>query len=180
MQNVMLDLETLGTKPGCVILSIGAVCFDQNTGLGDTFYAEIHGKSCLEAGLTVDPDTADWWEAREPEAKKLLERCGNAKTSTSLGMSLFMFRAWFLDKGQDTLVWGNGADFDLPILASAYQRCGFGGPPWLPYNGRCYRTLKNLYPGVKLDRTGVHHNALDDARSQAEHAMQILRAHVGP
>ena len=180
MQNVMLDLETLGTKPGCVILSIGAVSFNPNTGLGDTFYVEIYGKSCLEAGLTVDPDTADWWETREPRVKKLLERRGSAGESTNLGKALSMFQAWFLDKGQNVQVWGNGADFDLPILSAAYQKCGFTNPPWQPYNGRCYRTLKNLYPGVKLDRTGVHHNALDDARSQAEHAMQILRAHVGP
>jgi hypothetical protein len=29
--DVMLDLETLGTVPGCVILSIGAVAFDSMT-----------------------------------------------------------------------------------------------------------------------------------------------------
>jgi hypothetical protein len=27
--NVMIDLETLGTRPGCVILSIGAAVFDE-------------------------------------------------------------------------------------------------------------------------------------------------------
>jgi DNA polymerase III epsilon subunit-like protein len=30
MRDVMVDLETLGTVPGCVILSIGAVAFDEN------------------------------------------------------------------------------------------------------------------------------------------------------
>ena len=28
--DVMIDLETLGTTPGCVILSIGAVPFDRD------------------------------------------------------------------------------------------------------------------------------------------------------
>ena len=69
---------------------------------------------------------------------------------------------------------GNGADFDLPILAAAYAAVGLS-VPWKPYNGRCYRTLKNLAPVVKLARPGTHHNALDDARTQAVHAIKLMR-----
>jgi exodeoxyribonuclease VIII len=78
---------------------------------------------------------------------------------------------------KDFLVWGNGADFDLPILSAAYVAAGFGGPPWKPYNGRCYRTLKNLRPDVpRPERRGTAHNALDDAVFQAEHAIALLAA----
>jgi len=74
-------------------------------------------------------------------------------------------------------VWGNGADFDLPILAAAYKAAG-GPPPWKPYNGRCYRTLKNLAPSIKLERQGTHHQALDDAVCQAKHLIKIVE-HLG-
>jgi inhibitor of KinA sporulation pathway (predicted exonuclease) len=71
------------------------------------------------------------------------------------------------------LVWGNGADFDNPILAAAYRATGIS-QGWKPYNGRCYRTIKNLAPQVRLVRTGTHHNALDDARAQAQHLLDIV------
>ncbi len=70
-------------------------------------------------------------------------------------------------------IWGNGADFDNVILTSAYKRNDLE-LPWRYTNNRCYRTLKSLYPEIKLERSGTHHNALDDAISQANHLMSIF------
>ena len=39
-QDVMVDLETWGTKPGCAIISIGAVSFGPD-GLGEEFYTAL-------------------------------------------------------------------------------------------------------------------------------------------
>jgi len=47
--------------------------------------------------------------------------------------------------------------------------------PWYFWNDRCYRTMKSLYPQIPMERDGVHHNALDDAISQARHLMAILK-----
>jgi exodeoxyribonuclease VIII len=44
---------------------------------------------------------------------------------------------------------------------------------WEFWKDRCYRTIKNCYPDVPFDRRGTHHNALDDARSQALHLIAI-------
>ena len=38
-----------------------------------------------------------------------------------------------------------------------------------------YRTLKNLLPYIEMERVGEHHNALDDAKSQALHAIKLLK-----
>ena len=170
--NVMLDLETLGTKPGCAILAIGMVAFEWDRVLPTTFYHEINTRSCLVAGLTIDPETEKWW--RERDGNQLIHRASFV-TTPPLAAVLVAAKAWIELQGplEQTLVWGNGADFDLPILAHAYTVCGFGGAPWLPYAGRCYRTLKNLRPEIKIVRQGDHHNALDDARSQAVHAMTL-------
>lgn len=142
----------------------------------------ISRASCLAAGLVEDPATLEWWESQlRREAYPAPYIAGNSildetSASVAIGDALHQFAFWLQQVSplaKDLLVYGNGADFDLPILAEAYRRCGLR-TPWLPYSGRCYRTLKNLRPEVKLVRTGAHHNALDDARSQAEHAVRLL------
>ncbi len=74
MQNVMIDLETLGTRPGSVILSIGAVEFDRDLGLGREFYVELNQASSITAGLTTDDATVDWWLDQEDAARDLIKR----------------------------------------------------------------------------------------------------------
>jgi hypothetical protein len=77
-------------------------------------------------------------------------------------------------------IWGNGASFDNAILAELY-RVAKHPSPWEYWNDRCYRTLKNLYKQVvpPPERKGTHHNALDDAVFQAEHAVSILKFRRG-
>jgi hypothetical protein len=94
------------------------------------------------------------------------------KNGIGLGNALIHFAEWM--RGEVN-VWGNGAAFGNVILRSAYAACGLL-PPWEFWNDRCYRTLKNLRPDIKLERSGTHHNALDDAITQAEHAVVILSA----
>jgi len=171
-RRVMVDLETLGRGAGCVILSIGAVVFDEVTGeLGHTFYTSISRASCLAAGLTEDESTVTWWSRQAPEAQQAL-RDAESLEAPSLTNALMEFAA-FLNINDE--VWGNGSDFDNVILAAAYSATGMI-LPWKFWNNRCYRTLKNLRPEIKLERIGTHHNALDDAKTQAAHAIQLLRA----
>lgn len=183
--NIMLDLETYGTRPGCIILSIGMAAFTpQGLITGDTFYRVIDFQSCVDAGLTSDPGTMKWWGEQTREVQQTLHaamdimggRDGSiGRRVDPLGMVLNHARLFIKNHFGDVTIWGNGADFDNPILAVAYQRAGFGAPPWQPYAGRCYRTLKNLLPYVpKPVRRGVHHNALDDAEWQAIHAAALL------
>lgn len=173
MQDVMLDLETLGTRPGCVVLSIGAVFFDRD-GLGAEFYTTLRKSLCVRAGLHVDPDTVKWWSRQTPEARLILD---SVKSSTALPprKALAEFNE-FLAAGGAQRIWGNGADFDNPILLAVYHAVGVK-PAWGPFGNRCYRTAKNQLPGPKLTRQGTHHHALDDAKSQALHFGELLRLH---
>jgi DNA polymerase III epsilon subunit-like protein len=172
MKHLMVDLETLGTVPGCVILSIGAVFFDEN-GLGDEFDKVISKRSCIDAGLLIDTNTEAWWAKQSVEATQVLRDAEIEGENTLLSV-LTEFNA-FIKRDTGVKVWGNGADFDNPILARAYQAAGIK-QGWLPYNGRCYRTIKNIAANVpKLERVGTYHNALDDAKSQAIHLHAILQ-----
>jgi hypothetical protein len=166
----MVDLETLGVVPGCVILSIGAVFFDESE-LGERFYKVVNTQNCIEAGLHIDPDTVKWWDKQSIEANKV--RTDAMLDNVSLNQVLTEFNT-FLSQATGVKVWGNGADFDNAILAAAYKAAGVK-QGWIPYNGRCYRTIKNTAPNVpKIVRTGTYHNALDDAISQALHLREIL------
>jgi hypothetical protein len=166
----MVDLETLGTRAGCKIISIGAVEFCPVAGVSATrqFSSRIN-RYTQPPCLWEDPDTVAWWGRQSAEARARL--FGTDGPVPHMHDVLREFAEWL---GRDVLVWGNGADFDNPILSAAYAALGWR-QPWGNWNGRCYRTLKDLRPGIKLVRTGVHHDALDDAISQAEHAVRILR-----
>jgi hypothetical protein len=172
--HVMVDLETLGTVPGCIVLSIGAVYFDR-TGLGREFYTVVKRQTCTRAGLFADADTLAWWQRQPEAAKAVLKQAAKGGAGVlALPAALRAFNAFLVCPG-GAKVWGNGADFDNPILRVAYDKTGIV-PGWAPFNGRCYRTLKNGLHGPKLTRVGTHHNALDDAKSQALHLIELLKA----
>jgi hypothetical protein len=171
MLNFMLDLETLGTRAGCKILSIGLAEFC-SAKRGEDFHVVIEREG--QQGLLEDSDTVAWWAKQSPEARAQLFDAPNKEPLYEALLSLNVFLTRRKTETKDKiLLWGNGAEFDNAILLSAYASCGFGlsVSPWAH---RCYRTLKNLAPERKLVREGTYHNALDDARSQARHAEKIV------
>jgi hypothetical protein len=168
LADVMIDTETLGTTPGSVILSIGAVMFGP-AGLGDEFYAPISLASCTAAGLTIDPGTVAWWMKQSDAARAAAFR----DDAEPLPVVLEQFTAW-LNLVEAERPWAQGANFDPPLLEAAYRACGMT-PPWKFWAVRDTRTLYEL-ADVKVDRArGTHHNALDDARAQAEAAVVALQ-----
>lgn len=169
MPKVMIDLETLGTDPGSVIISIGAVCFCPETDtVKDEFYQTIDVVDSVSNGLTMDASTVMWWMDQSDAARSAL------KGGAPLDIALRMFSMWISKYGPDVEVWGNGSDFDNVLLAEAFAIAGIE-QPWKYYRNRCFRTLKSCAPDMEMVRIGEHHNALDDARSQAHHANQIFR-----
>jgi exodeoxyribonuclease VIII len=172
MRNVMLDLETMGNGPNAAIVAIGAVAFDIETGtIGDKFYKLVDLTTAVDCGGVMDASTVMWWVQQGQGARLALV----ADAATHLRGALDMFADWLTKttNGQEPHVWGNGAAFDNVILASAYRNAG-KPQPWKHWNDRCYRTVKALYPAVKLERTGTHHIAVDDAESQARHLIAML------
>lgn len=164
--DLMVDIETLGKKPGCAILSIAVVPFLTDSDI-EPFYERILPSSCI--GLSVDDDTWKWWHNQDAAVREEA-----FSGTTPLSTALFLLTEYIQQFPKDTKVWGNGASFDVPILEAAYAR--FNRPaPWKYYNSMCYRTLKNLFKEVTAPVQLDKHNALADARFQAAHAEKILR-----
>ena len=162
---IMLDLETLGNKPGSVIVAIGAVKFG-NDEILDRFYERVDAESCVSLGLRMDVSTVMWWMKQNDAARKEITQPGS-----TLSEVLMRFSSWVNDL--DAEVWGNGASFDNVLLSDAYDRAQLQRP-WTYRNDRCYRTIKSLHPKVPMVRGGTHHNALDDATAQALHLMAMV------
>jgi exodeoxyribonuclease VIII len=178
MHNIMLDLETLDTTSTAVVLSIGAVAFDPyGSVLGDKFYVELTEDLADQQtrGRTISASTVKWWLGQSVMARQVFTdppQQGVDRRTTAQGLHKF---ATFVasNGGAGAFIWGNGADFDNVILASLYNAYKIP-QPWHFGSNRCYRTLKSLHL-PRLNRQGTHHNALDDAVSQASHVQDIFR-----
>ncbi len=166
MKNIMVDLETMGQGRNAAIVAIGAVKFNAE-GTGETFYAKIDLNEAVSFGMEMDPDTVIWWLKQDDAARKELT---DGKTIPLLEVMEMLERYI----SEDSVVWGNGSDFDNVILGEIWKSLG-REIPWKFWNSQCYRTIKNTNRDVKMTRKGTHHNALDDAISQAEHLIEIAK-----
>ncbi len=171
MVDVMIDIETLGTRPGCCILSIAAVPFSLTAPL-ESFYERISIDSCIAAGLTVDDNTVAWWKKQDPVAME------EAFSGTAPIAEVLQRLNDYLATLGTVRVWGNGASFDVPLLEAALSACSMK-PKWSYTNSLCYRTLKNLFPFLRQPAPTMKHNALADAKAQAVHAEKLLKIITG-
>jgi len=161
----MIDLETWGTLPGSALRSIGAVTFSPYGEPHEekSFYANIERKSCMYAGLWIDPDTEDWWARQSFEAQdRLLENC------RPLRDVVHEFALWWAQVN-GTYVWSNGANFDEVLWRVAADHVDHG-VPWKYWNVRDTRTCWHLarlnHKAIPFE--GVQHDAIADARHQAK------------
>lgn len=162
--HVMMDLETWGTAPGSALRSIGAVTFSPygERHVEESFYANIDRASCEGLGLTVDPSTVAWWNARSLAATAAL---GNNQRPLTEVVDRFV--SWWV-KASGVYVWSNGANFDEVLWRCAAKAAGYV-VPWKYWNVRDTRTawhLARLNP-KSMGRLSVEHDALEDARHQA-------------
>jgi len=167
----MVDLETMGTKATAPIIAIGAVAFNSEE-IIDRFYMVVDLQSSVDSGAVMDTSTVLWWLQQSDEARAAFARKGE-----QLGTALRAFSTFVTTLGnrKTAKIWGNGASFDNVILGESYDRLKLERP-WEFWNDRCYRTVKNMYPNIQLDRKGTAHNALDDAETQALHLMKMWKS----
>ena len=163
-ERCMIDIETLGTDPGAAIVSIGAVRFTVDGGIEDELFVSVDVESCQDYGLRIDASTVIWWLGQSADAREQL------RGGDDLEHALRELRA-FVD-GCDE-VWANSPSFDLTILEAAYECVGLS-IPWNFWEERDYRTLRAVLEWPDREQDGTAHDALDDARFQAECLIEAL------
>jgi hypothetical protein len=162
LDNVMLDLETWGTKPGSAIRSIGMVMFHPRVAsFGAEFYQNVDLESQLAIGATQDESTIKWWNQQGEEAQAAL-----IPNQVSIQEAINKMRSFIkINKGKQ--VWGQGANFDVVLIEALIDKIG-GKVPWRFYNARDTRTAYEMaeFDTKSVKRQGTYHNALDDAKHQ--------------
>ena len=177
--HVMLDLETLGTEPGCAVVAIGAVQFGLS-GPGPIIRSELERRvsiaSNARAGLTINGPTLEWWMAQAPEAI--------AATFHGERVDVWSackdFARWVRGLGTPDAplrVWAKSPSFDCMVLEAAMRQTGQPAP-WGFRDWRDVRTLEHAAAlvGYSLPETPaeVKHSALADAKAQAYNAAKRL------
>lgn len=170
MTHIMLDIETLSTRPGAVILAAAFVRFSDEASM--TLNLSIPDQQAL--GLEIDEQTYNWWcdqEAKHPGAWA-------AATSNPQPLAVALpyiaqWLAWATPEG-NPLIWCHGATFDAPLLGEVFRRAGVPCP-WLFWNIRDTRTLYDL-AGINNKDFAVPppHIALNDAVGQVRAANAAL------
>lgn len=170
MNNIMIDVESMGTGPDGALIGIGAVFFDERTGqLGDEFYRTINLATAVAAGGEIEAATVMWWLGQDEVARNAVRF-----NTYHIQEALEDFCTYVKKGGIDVQVWGCSPTFDCLKIERALKRLGMQ-IPWKYFNERCYRTIRERNRSVEQDeRTGLH-NALDDAKFQASHLLKIRR-----
>lgn len=167
--HLMLDLETLGTRPGAVILAAAFVRFSDEAHV--TLNLNIPEQQAL--GLEIDPATHAWWG--DQEAKHPGAWAAATAAPHPIAPALHHFANWINWAGPDPLIWCHGATFDAPLLGELYRRAGIECP-WAWWNVRDTRTLYDL-AGINNKDYAVPppHIALNDAIGQTRAANAALQ-----
>ena len=168
--NLMLDIETLGTNPNAIVLSIGAVFFTKG-GLKETFYVELNKEDQVSRGRRSTPSTVEWWNTRG------IPIPGDASCNNTVVLKQLQE---FINDGQifhgkDVKVWGNGSSFDVTIMEHLFSIYNIEAP-WKFFNVRDVRTIVDLYPKCRPREENPHH-ALEDAKNQAKWVIKAMELH---
>ena len=148
MIHAMLDLETMGSTPGCAILSVGLLFFDPQTGIvTDSHYWELRPNGRIQW------DTVHWWTKQT--TKPPMEGQWNPDEVQDA-----LRKLWFAHPAE--AIWANGANADFGWLRAAML------VPWDFRQERCLRTVAALYPDVPRPPDQHSHNALQDCIWQAK------------
>ena len=174
--DVSIDLETLGTAPGSVIMQIGLCAFnadDLDSSVSTTLIG-VDPQSALNSGLKIGWDTIAWWMQQSDAARMAMVQCGQ---QYPLGEALDRVAVWMNGVTEvGRRVWGHGSSFDVTLLECAYVVCE-RSPPWHYRNVRDLRTLASLYPEIKCPESNVLHKGDDDAYAQAKWIMGLMARH---
>lgn len=179
----MLDIETVGTNPGCPVLSIACRAFA--TEQDGQFHPRTHEpfeifpsfRRQMEdyPDLRMSADTISWWMKQSEEARSVfLPQVHETSMYFCLDeLSRYVFNIAPVSRA---VFWARDPDFDCAILDYFYEKhSGVLISPWKYSNKRSHRTLMAL-AGIQHKPSENAHNALADVHAQITSTFEALQA----
>ena len=139
--HAMIDIETLGTKPNAVILSVGAIKFDpfNSNEPHDGKHWRLDVDAQTEIDREVNEDTLAWWAKQDPEIQ---EDAFGESGRTDVYQFMKELNGWLT--GCEA-VWCQGPQFDMVILENLFKQFQHHRG-WAFWQIMDCRTLFNIMP----------------------------------
>ena len=185
--DIMVDLETLGTRQDAIVLEISAVEFNCHTGeIGEVFDAKLDIDEQVQYRRSLSRETLQWWFKQDEAAiKNVFDDVGGIKFQTSKALYEFSNFVKRCDNKCNSdsdrrvvKLWGNGSIFDLGILQNMYETCIRKVKlPWKFWAVNDVRTIVDLNPDVKknCEFDGTPHCAVDDCKHEIKYLVETLK-----
>ena len=164
---LMVDCETLDIGERPVLLSIGAVVFNDQQ-IQDYFEYFINKETAISEGFTVSQSTLDWRDQQDPDARAY---AFNGEGDIQEALKALV---QFYELNECTEIWSKGSLADIRWINNALDYFGIERP-WKYYKEFCFRTLLKSVPKFDMPFVGMPHNALDDAIHQAKQFIEIKK-----
>ena len=177
-RHYMLDIETLGTKPGCVVLECAICCFLEEDKDSGKYTPASDGISSVrididaqvKAGSVIEFDTLKWWLNTDSLRLQNVINDEYAQSPRIAAKWLQESIDW-----QGIVIWARDPDFDCAIMEDFFARFGVPGKRvWHFANKRSHRTLMDL-AGIKHVPAKDAHSAVADVDAQIESTIEALR-----
>lgn len=177
--HMMIDLETLDTRPSAVVFQVGILVFKdivpENFRTNLILEEKIYHLDILDqimAGRTIDPETVKWWQTQNSNA---WHRSASEITSTR---DLFQDITYLHSVHEVGCLWANSPSFDTVIMRSLREDLEIGWDFPSFREDMDLRTLKRIFrmrgremEGVKKPTT---HSALKDCHDQFQEVVHYL------
>lgn len=194
IRRFMCDCETLDLLPTAALLQVAFVEMDfDKWQIVDEKQWFVDPDDCIRHGCTFSVDTLKF-HLNSPDGYRAVKAAFNRsddlpntdkdKNFAWLPLGLLIPQISMALGNGDKEIWQLGTR-DYEWLENAFRlsgcRNGDGSspvlPPWKYWEWNDMRTLRNLLPHIKPPTSNERpHNALHDARHQAEHLMKLLKA----
>lgn len=181
-KHIMVDIETMGSSDIAAILSIGAVSFNyDNKDNWKEFYHTISLEDNFRHQRIVESATLEWWLMQSTKAREELISIENRKPYYYVMNDFIKFVKDNTSK--KSTIWANGTNFDLRLLDSAFKDFDMKRP-WSYKQEMDMRTIRHLdstflvnsnnWSYLKSDNKDILHNALEDAKLQAQFIHEFM------
>ena len=174
----MLGIQTLGTKPGCVVLEFALCHFLDESEDRKHFeivppimrHARIDIKSQMKAGATIEFDTLKWWVDTNPLRLQNIMNDEYAAPPHFIAKWLQDYTEW-----ENANIWARDWDFEYPLMDDFFTRFGTPGKHvWKFSHKRSHQFLLKL-AGIKTPPATNTHSAVADVEARIESAIDTLR-----
>ena len=169
--DIMLDLETLSTRPDATVLTFGACKFNpyKQEDIDKGIYFRINVDEQITLGRDVDDSTVEWWGKQAEDVREEALGDGDRITLEQFTKELNRFIVGAKN------IWAQGPVFDIVILENLYRQLGLPCP-WQFWQIRDSRTLLSTHGDPREKNKVGLHNALEDAVSQAQAVQHVFNA----